>query len=76
MRYIFCPVSLDSNTNKIEQIIKFKEVGTHKWIVPEGIKKVDVFLVGGGGGGSHSGGGYGYTKAFRSTGYVAPQNGT
>lgn len=46
------------------------------WTVPDGCKKVDVFLVGGGGSGMYSGGGGGYTLTVKdvpvSPGEVIP----
>lgn len=59
-----------------EHMIRYSVAGVYNWIVPAGVKKVDVFLVGGGGGASNSGGGSGYTKAFRGSGYIAPAEGT
>lgn len=55
-----------------------------RWVVPDGCKEVDVFLVGAGGGaggftnnwGSHGGGGGGYTKTYKGSGYVKPASGT
>lgn len=47
-------------------LIRFYPAGNYTWIVPEGCREVDVFLVGGGGAGHNgSGGGGGYTKTFK-----------
>lgn len=35
-----------------KSIVEFKNPGTHSWFVPAGVKKADIFLVGGGGGGA------------------------
>lgn len=54
MRNVFCPI-IKGFTNRVERIVKFDTPGTHEWIVPENVKSVDVFLVGGGGGGRAAG---------------------
>ena len=50
-------------------IIRFYPAGNYTWVVPEGCREVDVFLVGGGGGsgynGNAAGAGGGYTKTFK-----------
>lgn len=62
---------------QIENIVNFDTAGTHTWVVPANVYKVNVFLVGGGGGGTTGpAGGAGYTKTFRGSGYTSPPDGT